>query len=96
MLITIRKHTCMHTCEMKVLVSLSCVRLFATPQTVAHQAPLSTGFPRQEHWSGLPLPSAGDLPNSGIEPVSLALQVDSLLSESPGKPTCVYVCTYIW
>ena len=50
--------------------SLSRVRLFATPWTVARQAPLSMGFSRQEHWSGLPFPSPGDLPNSGIEPGS--------------------------
>ena len=53
--------------------------------TVAHQAPLSMGFPRQEYWSGLPLPSPGDLPNPGIEPRSLALQADALISEAPGK-----------
>ena len=46
---------------------------FVTPWTVARQAPLSVGFPRQEYWTGLPFPSAGDLPNPGIEPVSLAL-----------------------
>ena len=51
---------------------LSRVRLFATPGTVAHQAPLSMGFSRQEYWSGLPLPPPGDLPDPGIEPVSLA------------------------
>ena len=50
--------------------SLSRVRLFVTPQTVAHQAPLSMGFSRQEHWSGLPLPSPGDLPDPGIKPGS--------------------------
>ena len=51
--------------------SLSRVRLFATPWTVAHQAPPSMGFSRQEYWSGLPLPSPGDLPDPGIEPASL-------------------------
>ena len=45
---------------------------FVTPWTVAHQAPLSMGFPRQEYWSGLPCPPPGDLPNPGIEPASLA------------------------
>ena len=50
----------------------------ATPWTVAHQAPLSVGFSRQEHWSGLPFPSPGDLPDPGIEPRSPALQPDSL------------------
>ena len=56
------------------------------PWTVAHQAPLSMEFSRQEYWSGLPFPSPGDLPDPGIEPGSLALQADSLLSEPPGKP----------
>ena len=54
---------------------------FATPQTVAHQAPLSMGFSRQEYWSGLPIPSPGDLPDPGIEPGSPTLQADSLPSE---------------
>ena len=48
--------------------SLSCVQLFVTPQTVAHQALLSIGFPRQECWSELPFPPPGDLPYSGLEP----------------------------
>ena len=50
--------------------SLSCVQLFATPRTVAYQAPPSMGFSRQEYWSGLPFPSPGDLPDPGIEPGS--------------------------
>ena len=62
---------------------LSCVQLFATPWTIAHQALLSMGFSRQEYWSGLPCPPPGDLPNVGIEPRSPALQADSLLSEPP-------------
>ena len=53
--------------------SFSCVRLFAIPWTVAHQAPPSMGFSRQEYWSGLPLPSPGDLPDTGIEAVFLFL-----------------------
>ena len=65
---------------------LSRVRLFATPWTVAYQAPLSMGFSRQEYWSGVPLPSPGDLPHPGIETGSLTLQADSLLSDPPGKP----------
>ena len=69
---------------------LSRVQLFATPWTVAHQAPLSVGFSRQEYWSRLPCPSPGDLPNPGIEPRSPTLQVDSLSSEPPGKPTCMH------
>ena len=60
--------------------SLSRVWLFATPWTVAYQAP-SMGFSRQEYWSGLPFPSPGDLPDPGIEPRSPELQADALLSE---------------
>ena len=67
--------------------SLSCVQLFVTPWTVAHQAPLSVGFSRHEYYSGLPCPSPGDLPNPGIEPRSPTLQVDSLPTEPPGNPT---------
>ena len=52
---------------------LSRVRLFATPWTVAHQAPWSMGFSRHEYWSGLPFPSPGNLPTPGIEPRSPAL-----------------------
>ena len=62
---------------------------FVTPWTVAHQAYLSMEFSRQEHWSSLPFPSPGDLPDPSIEPaspMSLALQVDSLLTEPLGKP----------
>ena len=66
--------------------SLSHVRLFVTPWTVAPQAPLSMGFSRQEYWSGLSFPSPGDLPNPGMEPESPALQADALSSEPPGKP----------
>ena len=58
--------------------SLSCVWLFVTPWTVAYQAPPSMGFSRQEYWSGLSFPSPGGLPNSGIEPMTPALQVNSL------------------
>ena len=58
------------------------VRLCVTPWTVARQAPLSMGFSQQEYWNGLPFPSSGDLPDPGIEPMSLvppALQADFLL-----------------
>ena len=61
-----------------VLSHFGYVQLGATLWTVAHQAPLSMGFSRQEYWSGLPCPSPGDRPNSRIEPVSPALQADSL------------------
>ena len=63
------------------------VRLFATPWTVAHQAPLSMGFYRQEHWRGLPCPPPEDPPLTGIEPMSPVLQVDSLLLSHWGSPT---------
>ena len=66
--------------------SLSRVRFFVTPWTVAHQAPPFLGFSRQEYWSGLPFPSPGDLPNPGIKLRSPALQADALTSEPPGKP----------
>ena len=62
------------------LVAKSCLTL-VTPWAVAHQAPLSMGFPRQEYWSWLPFPSPGDLPNPGIKPRPPALQADSLLTE---------------
>ena len=67
----------------KVKVLVSRVRLFATPWTVVHQAPVSTEFSRQEYWSGLPVPSPGDLPDPGTEPASPALQAGSLPSEPP-------------
>ena len=70
----------------RIQKSLSRVRLFATPWSVVHQAPLSMGFSRQEYWSGLPFPSPGDLPNPGITPRSPTLQADALTSEPPGKP----------
>ena len=60
------------------------VRFFATPRTVASQAPLSMGFSRQEDWGGLPCPSPGDLPDPGIKPWSPALQADSSQPEAPG------------
>ena len=60
------------SCTVKVKL-LSRVRLFATPWTVAHQAPLSMGFSRQEYWSGLPFPSPGYPPDPGIEPGSPTL-----------------------
>ena len=74
----------------RVLSHFSHVQLFATPWTVARQAPLSMGFSRQEYWSELSFPSLGDLPNPGIEPGSLPLQADSLPSKPPGKPTYKY------
>ena len=73
--------------KVKVKVkSLSRVRLSVTPWTAASQDPPPLGFSRQEYWSGLPFPSLGDLPDSGIEPGFPALQVDTLPSKLPGKP----------
>ena len=72
-----------------VLGCFSRVRLFVTPWTVAYQAPLFMGFSRQEHWSGLPCPPAGDLPDPGIKaayPAAPASQVDSLLLSHQGSP----------
>ena len=68
------------TVKVKVKL-LSRVRLFATPWTVAHQAPPFMGFSRQDCWSGLPFPSPGDLPDPGIEPRSPELEADALPSE---------------
>ena len=65
--------------------SLSCVRLFMTPWTVAYQAPPFMGFSRQGYWSGLPFPSPGDLPDPGITPGSPALWAGTLPSKPPGK-----------
>ena len=72
--------------ERRRVKRLSRVRLFATPWTVACQAPPSMGFSRQEYWSGLSFPSPGDLSNPGIEPRSPTLQADALPSEPPGWP----------
>ena len=69
----------------KKVKSLSHVRLFATPWTVAYQAPLSTGFSRQEDWRGLTFPSPGNLPHPGIEPGSPALQAGALRLSHQGS-----------
>ena len=76
------------------LVTKWCLTLM-TPWTVAPQTPLSIGFPRQEYWSGLPFPSPGHLPHPGIKPASPALQVNSLLTESPGKHRLIVQMTPI-
>ena len=70
-----------------VLVAMSCLTL-VTPWPEAHQAPLSVGFPRQEHRSGLPFSSLGDLPDPGIKPASPALAGGFFTTEPPGKPEC--------
>ena len=76
-----------------MLSHFSRVQLFATLWTVAHQAPLSMGFSRQEYWSGLLCPSPGYLPHPGIKPQSPALQADSLLLSQRGSPNkyAVYI-----
>ena len=72
---------------MRVKVKLlSRVQFFATPWTIAYQAPQSTEFSRQAYWSGLSFPSPGDPTSPGIEPGSPALQADALPSEPPGRP----------
>ena len=68
---------------------LSHVQLFATPWTIASQVPLSMEFSMQEHWSGLPFPTLGDLPDPGIKLESLALQVDSLPLSHQGSPYAI-------
>ena len=72
--------------KVKMLVAQSFPTLTVIPWIVAHQAPLSMEFSRQEYWSGLTFPSPGDLPDPRIERSSPALQANSLPSESPGKP----------
>ena len=77
-----------YSLKMKVK-SLSHVQLFATPWTVAYQAPPSMGFSRQEYWSGLPFPSPGNIPDPGVEPESLsssALAGRFFTTEPPRKP----------
>ena len=80
-----------HVC---MLSHFSCVWLFVTLWTVAHQASLSMGFSKQEYWSGLPCPPPGDLPDPGIEPVfhaASASQGDSLLLSHLGSPYIFYM-----
>ena len=62
---------CVCVCVCVCILSFQCVQLFVTLWTVAHQAPLSTGFSRQEYWSGLLCPPPEDLSNPGIDPLSL-------------------------
>ena len=64
-----------------------CLVAKSNPWTVAHQAPLSMRFPRQEYWSGLPFPSPGNLPNLVIQPASPALAGGFFTTEPPEKPS---------
>ena len=81
---------CKHSFKIYLFIvhaqSLSHIWLFVTPWTAANQAPLSMGFSRQEHWSGLPFPPPEDLPHSGMEPASPALASKFFTSKPPRKP----------
>ena len=79
-----------------MLSHFSRVRLCVTPETTAHQAPPSLGFSRQEHWSRLPFPSPGDLPDPGIEPTSPALTGWFFTAEPPGRPCWRFSYTLTW
>ena len=90
-----------------MLICLILSNSFVSPWTVAHQAPLSKGFSRQEYWSGLPFISPGDFPDPEIELVSLALADDSLLLSHQGNPgimsiilailhICGFFCLYLF
>ena len=80
-----------HCCFSRLVMSDS----FATPWTIAHQASLSMGFPKQEYWNGLPFPSPWALPDPGTEPTSLALAGGFFTTEPPGKPLhkVAFLCT---
>ena len=87
----------MYVCA-RVLSHFSPVRLFATPWTIARQAPLSMGFSRQEYWSRLPFPSPGDLPNAGIEPTTLKTPELAGRFFTPGatwEAPCMYLGMYV-
>ena len=74
-----------------LLSPFSHVRSFVIPRTIAHAAPLSMGFSRQEQWSGLQCPSQGDLPDLGIKSVAPALQANSLPLSHPGSPYAEFI-----
>ena len=83
---------CVCVCVCVCLCVCVCAQLcvFETPRTVAHQAPLSMGFPRQEYWTGLPFPPPGDFPDPGLKPtspLSPALASRFFTTEPPGKPS---------
>ena len=88
MRVCVRVCLCAHT-----LITQLCSTL-CDPIDLALQAPLSMEFSRQEYWSGLPIPSPGDLPDPMIKPRSPALQADSLSSEPPGKPQFVLLAFF--
>ena len=74
-----------------MLCWLSHVHFFVTPQTVANQASMSMGFPKQEYWSGLPFPSPGDLTDPGIEPTTPALAGEFFLLSHQGNALIWYL-----
>ena len=76
---------CLENCIIIIVKWLRHVQLFATPWTIAYQAPLSMELSRQEYWRGLPFPSPGDLPDPGIKPGTPTLQADALPSDPLGK-----------
>ena len=91
----ISQHSNVHI--LACMFTQSCLTLCG-PRAIAHQAPLSVGFPSQEYQSSVPFPTPGDLPDTEIEPASPAypaLQTHSLTAESPGKP-CTYSQTLIY
>ena len=76
------------TLSENVSVQLSRVRLFVSAWTIARQAPLSMGFPRQEYWSGWPFPSPGDLPDPGIDGTCVSCLAGGFcIAAAPGKPS---------
>ena len=77
---------CVCVCVHTHVRALSHVQLFVTSWTVAHYAPLSMGFPRQEYWSGLSFPPPEDFPDPGIKPTSPARAGGFFTTEPPGKP----------
>ena len=78
-----------------LLCELSSIPLFATLKTIAHQASLSMGFPRQEYWSGLPFPSPGDFPDPGSELTPPAVVSRFFTTEPPGKSIYVHIYSNI-
>ena len=82
-------------CAVHVASLQLCLTVCDPMDCIAHQAPLSVGFSRQEYWSGLPCPPPGDLPDPEMESKSPALQADALPSEPPGKlrrPPQLHMC----
>ena len=79
---------------MCIAQSLSCVQLFTTPWTVAHQSPLSMEFSKQKYESELPFSSPGDFPNTGIKPVPPTLQADALALSPQGSPDELTIESY--